>query len=83
LLIFQAITRARTKPSYPLLPTVCADAPLRRDDVQQPPHALDIGVVGEMRRDARENPPLFELALVLVRLDHVAGVIVNPNQGIM
>ena len=23
----------------------CADAPIRRDDVQQPPHALDIGVI--------------------------------------
>ena len=27
--------------------------------------------------------PLFELALVLVRLDHVASGIVNANHGIM
>jgi len=27
--------------------------------------------------------PLFEIALVLVRLDHVASVTVNANQGIM
>jgi hypothetical protein len=27
--------------------------------------------------------PLFELARVLVRLNHIARVIVNPNHGIM
>ena len=27
--------------------------------------------------------PLFELALVLVRLDHVAGIIVNADHSIM
>jgi hypothetical protein len=27
--------------------------------------------------------PLFEIALVLVRLDHVAGFIVNANHRIM
>ena len=27
--------------------------------------------------------PFFELALVLVRLDHIASVIVNANHGIM
>jgi hypothetical protein len=27
--------------------------------------------------------PLFELALVLVRLDHVASGIVNANHGVM
>jgi hypothetical protein len=27
--------------------------------------------------------PLFEIALVLVRLDHVARVIVNANHGIV
>jgi hypothetical protein len=30
----------------------------------------------------KENLPLFEIALVLVRLDHVASVIVNANHGI-
>jgi hypothetical protein len=30
-----------------------------------------------------ENSPFFELALVLVRLDHVASRIVNANHGIM
>jgi hypothetical protein len=29
-----------------------------------------------------ERPPLFEIALVLVRFDHVASIIVNANQGI-
>jgi hypothetical protein len=27
--------------------------------------------------------PLFEIALVLVRLDHVASIIVNANHGIV
>src|SRR6266516_3792947 len=27
------------------LNSVCADAPIPRDDVQQPPHAFDIGVI--------------------------------------
>jgi hypothetical protein len=30
-----------------------------------------------------ETSPLFELARVLVRLDHVAKLIVNANHGIM
>jgi len=29
------------------------------------------------------NSPFFEIARVLVRLDHVASVIVNANQGVM
>jgi hypothetical protein len=28
-------------------------------------------------------PPLFEIALVLVRLDHVASVIINADRSIM
>ena len=31
----------------------------------------------------KDPSPLLELALVLVRLDHVAGRIVNANYGIM
>jgi hypothetical protein len=27
--------------------------------------------------------PIFEIARVLVRLDHIASLIVNANQGIM
>jgi hypothetical protein len=30
-------------------------------------------------REEKVNPPLFEIALVLVRLDHVATAIVNAN----
>jgi hypothetical protein len=30
-----------------------------------------------------QRSPLFEIALVLVRLDHVASVIVNADHGIM
>jgi hypothetical protein len=30
-----------------------------------------------------KNSPLFEIARVLVRFDHVASVIVNANDGIM
>jgi hypothetical protein len=30
-----------------------------------------------------EASPLFEIAIVLVRFDHVARVIVNANHGIM
>jgi len=30
-----------------------------------------------------EPSPLFEIALVLVRLDHTASVIVNADHGIM
>ena len=32
---------------------------------------------------AAELSPFFEIALVLVRLDHVTGCIVNANHGIM
>jgi hypothetical protein len=32
--------------------------------------------------DARKNSWFFELALVLVRFDHVARVIVNADDGI-
>jgi hypothetical protein len=32
--------------------------------------------------DKKVNSPLFEIALVLVRLDHVASVIVNANHRI-
>jgi hypothetical protein len=35
------------------------------------------------RHAEREASPLFELASVLVRLDHVAGRIVNANHGVM
>jgi len=33
--------------------------------------------------DGRNFSELFEIALVLVRFDHVAGRTVNANQGIM
>jgi hypothetical protein len=32
---------------------------------------------------ASKNSPLFELAGVLVRLDHIASFIVNANHGVM
>jgi hypothetical protein len=37
------------------------------------------------RTDAQRNynSPLFELARVLVRLDHVARIIINANHGVM
>jgi hypothetical protein len=39
---------------------------------------------GMSGRSAERKPsPLFELACVLVRLDHVARFIVNANHGIM
>ena len=34
-------------------------------------------------REEKVNSRLFEIALVLVRLDHVASGIVNANHGIM
>jgi hypothetical protein len=35
------------------------------------------------RRDAKVSSPLFEIASLLVHLDHVARCIVNTNHGIM
>jgi hypothetical protein len=35
-----------------------------------------------VRRNANENSALFEIAVVLVRVGHVAGRIVNADQGI-
>jgi hypothetical protein len=35
------------------------------------------------REDATTDLPFFELAFVLVRLDHVASFIVNANHGIV
>ena len=32
---------------------------------------------------AKMNSPFFELARVLVRLDHVAGIIANANHGVV
>jgi hypothetical protein len=37
----------------------------------------------ELRRDASKNSRLFEIARVLMRLDHVSRFIVNANHGIM
>jgi len=31
----------------------------------------------------RERLPLFEIALVLVRLDHIASIIVNADHSVM
>jgi hypothetical protein len=31
----------------------------------------------------RQRSPLFEIALVFLRLDHVASIIINANHGIM
>jgi hypothetical protein len=36
-----------------------------------------------VRRDASKSSPRFELARVLVRVDHVADFIVNADHGIM
>jgi hypothetical protein len=33
--------------------------------------------------EVKANSPLFEIARVLVRFDHVAGRIVNANHGII
>jgi hypothetical protein len=33
--------------------------------------------------DARKNSPVFEVACVLVRVDHVASFIVDANHGIL
>jgi hypothetical protein len=35
------------------------------------------------RNAKRLNPPLFEIASVLVRFDQVAGLIVNANHSVM
>jgi hypothetical protein len=35
------------------------------------------------RRAERKASPLFELALVLVRFDHIASIIVDANHGIV
>jgi len=39
-------------------------------------------VTKEQTPRARKKSPLFELSLVLVRLDHIASVIVNANLGV-
>jgi hypothetical protein len=45
------------------------------------------GLCGRLRQSKTLRPhlflPLFEIALVLVRLNHVPSVIVNANHGIM
>jgi hypothetical protein len=43
--------------------------------------SMEIPVNGECEL-TRVNSPLFEIALVLVRLDHVASIIVNVSHGI-
>jgi hypothetical protein len=40
-------------------------------------------ITEEQTTGTRKNAPLFEIALVLVRLDHVARIIVNANHSIM
>ena len=41
------------------------------------------GENGGKRIRKKARSPLFEIALVLVRLDHVASVIVNANHSIV
>jgi hypothetical protein len=36
-----------------------------------------------MRGNANKNSPLFEIARVLVRLDHVVSFIINANHSMM
>jgi len=43
--------------------------------------ALPIVAMGVGNPIVRKNLPLFEVALVLVRFDHVASIIVNANHG--
>jgi len=47
-----------------------------------PPLALE-QVCRNLDRPLHAALPLFELALLLVCLDHVASIIVNANHGIM
>jgi len=44
---------------------------------------LEIGFSGKWDVDASKISPLFEIAFVLVRFDHVARIIVNANQSVM
>jgi hypothetical protein len=37
----------------------------------------------ELRCDASKNSRLFEIALVFVRLDHVASFIINADHGVI
>jgi hypothetical protein len=37
----------------------------------------------DMRDGCEQSSPLFEIALVLVRFDHVAPFIVNADQSVM
>ena len=37
----------------------------------------------DARREEKVNSPLFEIARVLVRFDHIARVVVDANHGIM
>jgi len=38
---------------------------------------------GSARNPKRDPSPLFEIASVLVRFDHVASIIVNVNHSVM
>jgi hypothetical protein len=55
-----------------------ADRPIGRQDYSRKVHFKD-----SSQPNASKKSPLFELALVLVPLDHVARFIVNANHGIM
>jgi hypothetical protein len=44
---------------------------------------LEIDFSGKRGTLRAKTSPLFEIARLLVRLDHVASVIVNPNHSIM
>jgi hypothetical protein len=48
-----------------------------------PPTSGNIQKFPEVRSDASKASPLFELARVLVRFDHIACRIVNANHSIM
>jgi hypothetical protein len=42
---------------------------------------MEIRVAGSATRREQKKSPLFEIALVLVRLNHVAGCIVKRSHG--
>jgi hypothetical protein len=44
---------------------------------------MEIGFSGKRDVVRGKTSPLFEIALVLVCLDHIASIVVNANHGIM
>ena len=75
--------RARIRPGALLLADLCMFLRVGKGLGQTHPPTAQCYQETDGQSEEKSNLPLFEIALVLARLDHVARFIVNVNYAIM